>query len=344
MQRKREHTDEMKIRARQVSILSVAEQMGYTVTKIGRHYSLKEHDSVVFYPDTNSYYRHSSRRGGDVISFVQELGSERGYGYDIYDTIEWLLDLSGEQPQQPQIAKMETNRDKDAEIPFRLPASEQGPYKRAYAYLSKTRGIDPNVIQYFVKNKLMYESEQYHNLVFVGHDKHGIVRFASQRGTNDLLGKPFKCDVPGNDKNYGVNKVNRNSEDLYVFESAIDMMSYMSLTGDYQSNKLALGMVADNPLVQFLKDQPHVKRLHFCLDMDRAGRESTEAYLEKYQEQGYQVDDFSGQYFGKMNELYGVLNIGEDIIFQPGKDFNELLKAVNQVETVFPVRSRIARW
>ncbi len=36
---------------------------------------------------------------------------------------------------------------------------------------------------------------------FVGKDTEGIPRFASQRGTLDKYGKPFKGDVTGNDKN-----------------------------------------------------------------------------------------------------------------------------------------------
>lgn len=53
--------------------------------------------------------------------------------------------------------------------------------------------------------------------------------FASQRGTLDKYGKPFKGDVPGNDKTYGVNLVNTHSDTLHVYEAAIDAMSDMEL-------------------------------------------------------------------------------------------------------------------
>lgn len=45
---------------------------------------------------------------------------------------------------------------------------------------------------------------------------------------------------PGNDKNFGINIVNTDSEELKVFEASIDLMSYLDLTGDYKSNKLVL--------------------------------------------------------------------------------------------------------
>ena len=44
--------------------------------------------------------------------------------------------------------------------------------------------------------------------------------------------KPFKCDVTGNDKNYGFNVVNVNSTELVVFEAAIDLMSYVDIFAD----------------------------------------------------------------------------------------------------------------
>ncbi len=47
--------------------------------------------------------------------------------------------------------------------------------------------------------------------------------------------------------------VNVNSTELVVFEAAIDLMSYVDIFADYESNKLALGMLADAPLETFLR-------------------------------------------------------------------------------------------
>ena len=55
------------------------------------------------------------------------------------------------------------------------------------------------------------------------------------RGVFDKQGKPFKCDVEGNDKNYGFNVVNVNSTELVVFEAAIDLMSYVDIFADHES-------------------------------------------------------------------------------------------------------------
>ena len=72
--------------------------------------------------------------------------------------------------------------------------------------------------------KILYEEKEHHNLVFLGKDKDGIVRYATKRGTADIYGKKYRGDVAGNDKNYGINIVNEKSTELKVFEANIDLM------------------------------------------------------------------------------------------------------------------------
>ena len=103
--------------------------------------------------------------------------------------------------------------------------------------------------------------------------------------------KPFKCDVTGNDKNYGFNVVNENSTELVVFEAAIDLMSYVDIFADYESNKLALGMLADAPLETFLREHPQITSIRFCLDGDEPGRKAAAELMRKYYELGYEVED-----------------------------------------------------
>ena len=143
----------------------------------------------------------------------------------------------------------------------------------------------------FLKDGLIYESRHYHNVVFKGNDKNGVTRFASMRGVFDKQGKPFKCDVVGNDKNYGFNVVNVKSTELVVFEAAIDLMSYVDIFTDYESNKLALGMLADAPLETFLKEHPQIASIRFCLDADEPGRKAASELMKKYYELGYDVED-----------------------------------------------------
>ena len=162
---------------------------------------------------------------------------------------------------------------------------------RGISYLNNERGISKAVIELFLKENLIYESRHYHNIVFKGNDKNGVTRFASMRGVFDKQGKPFKCDVEGNDKNYGFNVVNVNSTELVVFEAAIDLMSYVDIFADHESNKLALGMLADAPLATFLREHPQISFIRFCLDGDSPGRKAAAELMGKYYGLGYEVED-----------------------------------------------------
>ena len=174
--------------------------------------------------------------------------------------------------------------------PFVLP-EPAGDNSYLISYLNQERGISRAVIDLFLKDGLIYESRHYHNVVFKGNDKNGVTRFASMRGVFDKQGKPFKCDVTGNDKNYGFNVVNVNSTELVVFEAAIDLMSYVDIFTDYESNKLALGMLADAPLETFLREHPQITSIRFCLDGDEPGRKAAAELMRKYYELGYEVED-----------------------------------------------------
>ena len=153
------------------------------------------------------------------------------------------------------------------------------------------RKLSKEIVDEFVKKGLIYEESRYHNIVFKGNDKSGVTLFASMRGVFDWNGNSFKCDVAGNDKNYGFNVWNEENTELAVFEAAIDLMSYADIYSDFNSNKLALGMLSDGPLVTFLWEHPQTTIIKFCLDNDVPGRKATEALMQKYYELGYEVED-----------------------------------------------------
>lgn len=68
-------------------------------------------------------------------------------------------------------------------------------------------------------------------------------------------------------------------------------MSYADIYSDFNSNKLALGMLSDAPLVTFLQEHPQITTIRFCLDNDKPGRVATEQLTQKYYELGYEVED-----------------------------------------------------
>lgn len=163
--------------------------------------------------------------------------------------------------------------------------SEDGPSE----LVGDKADLSKNTVDYFISQGLLYESKQYHNIVFLGNDKEGVTRFASMRGIYDKGGKSFKCDVAGNDKNYGFCVALSSSDVVNVFEAPIDLMSYVELYQAHGENAVALGGVADHPLETFLSDYPHIRTIRFCLDSDEAGVIAANELAKKYMEKGYGI-------------------------------------------------------
>ena len=132
----------------------------------------------------------------------------------VKDAVFWLLDFAGyrriESPTKQPLVHQVTHKAVEERKPFILP-EPAGDNSYLISYLNHERGISRAVIDIFLNAGLIYESRHYHNVVFKGNDKDGVTRFASMRGVFDKQGKPFKCDVEGNDKNYGFNVVNVDS-------------------------------------------------------------------------------------------------------------------------------------
>jgi hypothetical protein len=284
-------TEENLAIAKQVDLTAVASSLGYTVKQIGKYHTLKEMDSIRIYDKTH-WFRWSRQyekgsNGGSQIDFLRVF-----CGMEVKEAVFWLLDFAGHRKEYHKDSLIiEESGKKEEKKVFLLPEPAQD-NSYLYWYLNEKRGIRKDVIDFFVKEDLIYEAKKYHNIVFKGKDAEGITRFASMRGVFDKEGKSFQCDVAGNDKAYGFHMANGESKSLVVFEAAIDLMSYVDICGDFESNKLALGMVHDAPLETFLREHPWVESIRFCLDNDVAGRKSTQHLMEKYYKLGYEVEDY----------------------------------------------------
>ena len=280
--------------AKSVDLVGVAETLGYTPRRKGKYYTLKEMDSIRIY-DRRSWCRWSKRydvsgRGGSQIDFLKEFA-----GLEFHEAVSWLLDFAGYRRLEERSKKVTLKNQAPKSVPeekksFVLPKACRN-NQHLYRYLMEKRRLSKKVIDYFLSLGLLYESELYHNLVFIGLDGDGVARFASMRGVFDVDGKSFKCDVEGNDKRYGFHVRNENSEVLDVFEAAIDLMSFVDIYDDYETNKIALGMLADAPIETFLSEHLHIRKIRFHLDNDKYGREATHVLMKKYYELGYEVED-----------------------------------------------------
>ena len=170
------------------------------------------------------------------------------------------------------------------------------------AYLTG-RGIDLEIINYCMEKGMIFESEPYHNAVFLGMDESDIPRYAAFRATNErrLMG-----EASGSDKSYSFKLLGQNRSEIHIFESAIDALSYatllkmnlkdwkqfnlISLAGVYKSKENLADSKVPSALKQFLKMNSEVRKIYLHLDNDFAGRNASRAICYKLSDE-YEVVD-----------------------------------------------------
>lgn len=267
-------TDEQKQRANAVDLEDFLMRQGEKLLRSGREKRLASDHSITV--RGNEWYDHASEKGGLAIDFMQMF-----YGRSFPDAVTMLL--NGEQGQAYRPSEQ---RRPEPLKPFVLPEANRD-MRRVFAYLTKTRCLDRDVVSAFARAKLIYEDAKYHNAVFVGVDSDGIARHAHKRGTY-TQGEPFKGNVDGCDPRYSFHYTGK-SDTVYVFEAPIDLLSFISLyQKDWQRHSyVSLCGVAEHALVQLLMDNPQVQKIGLCLDNDKAGIKARERIKGILSERGY---------------------------------------------------------
>ena len=245
------YSKEQIYRANNVNLVDFLKRMGEEVIHSGSEYRWKKHDSVTL--RDNTYFRHSTANGGYPVDFVMEF-----YQVPFPKAVNMLIQ------EEPEAAK------EPSEKQF-FPPIKSDSNDNLMRYLSQNRGLSPNLIRRFLSWNLIYEEMGTCNAVFVGKDPNGNTRFAHKRGTRGS----FRADHPGSDKAYSFS-YRGGSEELFVFEAPIDLLSFINLYPDgyKEKNFLSLGGVAPKALIQFLQDQPDIKHVHLCLDADKPGEDA----------------------------------------------------------------------
>ena len=88
------YTEEEIAIAKGVDLVKVAEQLGYTIERKGRYYTVKEMDSIRIH-DRRTWCRWSRRGekqngGGSQIDFLRVFA-----GLEFTEAVAWLLDFAG---------------------------------------------------------------------------------------------------------------------------------------------------------------------------------------------------------------------------------------------------------
>ena len=229
-------------------------------------------------------------------------------GLNFLDAALYLKDLIDKQP--PEI---KTNQNSINNRPFRLPEPNIN-NATARNYLMLERGIDKEIVDYCIQNHLIYEAKKDHAVVFVGYDKNHYPTNATKRSTNSS----FKMDVAGSNKENSFNIVNDTSKVLHVFESAIDLLSYLTLLkrqGRQFLNDNYLSIAGASligkkieetkipvALEKFLNCNPNINTIRLYLDNDKAGKQTTSKIIYHLNDK-YKIYDHTPYRVKDMNEL-----------------------------------------
>ena len=268
-------TDEQKSQARQIDLVALLRSRGEQVKRSGSEYEWHDGAQKVTIRG-NLWYHQYEQVGGDAVDFVR-----RFYGKSYPEAVEYLLGHgSGTLTGSPSIMK-ETK-------PFNLP-SRNGTMRRVFAYLLHRRGIDREVLAAFVRKRMIYESADCHNAVFVGYDMDGIPRHAHMRGTGSK--STYKGNAAGSVPEYSFHW-HGTSGCLYVFEAPIDMMSFITMNkaGWQRHSYAASCSVSDRVLFQMRKDNPKIETVFLCYDNDTPGQTAARRICDKLLTQGIQSE------------------------------------------------------
>lgn len=249
-------------------------------------FQLRSHDSFKINGESSVWHWKSRDIGGksalDYLVYVE--------GVRFVDAVERLC---SETPFSSSTLPAPVREPK----PFVLPPAAPD-NARVFAYL-QGRGVSKKVIAACVRQGILYESEPYHNAVFVGRDGTGKARYAFLRGTYPK-GKPFRMEQAGSDKRYGFCVASAGeSQKLAVYEAAIDLLAHWTLEGMQDTHRLSLGGIyapkegavsrdgkLPPALDAFLVCHPEIREIEVCTDNDHAGRWAAEhiqkAYRDRY--------------------------------------------------------------
>lgn len=259
-------TKEQREQARRTDLANFLISQGEKVKRSGSEYEWLDGSQKVTIRG-HLWYHQYEQKGGDAVDFVR-----RFYSKNYAEAVEMLLNGSGGQIiTSPPIEK--------SHKAFELPPRNDR-MSRVFSYLLLTRGIDKDVLFEFVRNKMIYESADYHNAVFVGYDSNGKPRHAHKRGT--VTSNPYKGNVAGSQPEFSFHW-HGTSDKLFLFEAPIDMLSYISMHKDnWKSHSYAASCsVSDRVLFQCLKDNTNIKNVFLSFDNDEAGQTANKRISDK---------------------------------------------------------------
>ena len=261
--------------AKNVDLVALLRRQGEVLTKSGGDYLWREGSDKVNIRG-NLWYHHYENTGGDALDFAIKF-----YNMNLTDAVAFLLELGVSNSNYPE-EHLEIKK-------IYIPKANDS-MRRIFAYLVNDRCLDKNIVYAFVHRELIYESAIHHNVVFVGYDKNSNIRHIHMRGST--TNSRYKSSTEGSDLRYCFHW-NGTSDTLYLFESPLDLLSYITLQKDTywkDHTYVASCSVKDRALLQALRDNPSINKIILCFNNYDTGKLAMQKIERKFKSLGYKID------------------------------------------------------
>ena len=278
--------------AANTNLVDYLDRHGFELKKRGKQYFFTHNgnDSLVIFGANNHMFKHfSSGHTGNAIKFCREhLNMNFAEAVESLNGGRFVNTL-------PPVKKTVNQNPK---VEFVAPNKDDS-YKRLFAYLLKERLINTEVVKFFVNEKILYPTKEfnektkkeYRNIAFLVKDYDGNDVGAIKRSY-------FKDGFKGNHENgntidYGFNYTgDSNSNRVFLFESPIDMLSYISNMEQKgvdwkKDNFIATGGVNFGALEKFIDLNQNISNIYLCHDNDKAGHMARLKIISTLTEKGY---------------------------------------------------------
>lgn len=320
-------------KAKNTDLIQLVINNGYKIKKENNAYCIIGFGGLYIFEknqnDTQGFYWHSKGLKGNAIDFCKEFFND-----NYLQAIERLLSVQSLDSKVSNNSINSINKSVQSldskEKEFILPNRDKE-IKNAYAYLTNTRMISKNLINDCIKYNIIrqFKEDKHIYVGFIGKDKEDKSQYLMLRST--LTGSNFKKEIKNSKKEHGFKIFNKdavqsldNKINIHIFESPIDLLSYMTIYPNktLKNNAfLSMSGISDKALNQFIDDyKPNISQITICFDNDNAGITNSNKIKEQ------------------LRDKYKVV-INKPIY----KDFNEDLKSIrlNDMNNTFSYKNTL---
>ena len=256
------YTDEQMQNARSANLADYFRSHGYDCELQRNELHIKGFGGFYINTQTGGWYCFSENKGGkNAVNCLMEM-----LGMDLKTALSELVGSPNLQQNTYKSNPASLPKKRELELPKRADTM-----KNVFAYLCQTRKIDSKIVSGLVRDGLLFQDKR-GNAVFLHKSENGQIVGAELQGTNSY--KRFKGVAAGTSDSLFAMKIGEPNR-AYVFESAIDLLSFKQLADLKKLQNCVLVSMAGLKPNSLKPLTERGLKLYACVDNDEAGQKFT---------------------------------------------------------------------